>query len=131
VWGGMKRRFLMVSLALALMGITTLASGLLPMSLFWVFLICCFLMGGTGSFIQVPIMAYAQETLAPEHMGKVFSLWGTAGSWAVPVGMLIGGPVTERIGVDMWFVWSGAALLLVGVVCYAVMRKHEKTAENC
>ncbi|MCL2446760.1 MAG: MFS transporter [Oscillospiraceae bacterium] len=125
VWGGMKRKFLMIALALAVMAITTIASGLLPMSLFWIFLVCCFVMGGAGSFIQVPIMAHAQGTLAPENMGKVLSLFATAGAWVVPVGMLIGGPITESIGVAAYFVAAGVALLGVAVFCYAVMRKHE------
>ena len=125
VVGGMKRRFLMIALALALMAIAVAASGLLPMSLFWIFMICCFAMGAAGSFIQVPIMAYAQETLATENMGRVLSLFVTAQSWVVPVGMLIGGPLVERIGVAPWFVVSGAALLVVAVFCYVAMRKHE------
>lgn len=125
VWGGMKRKFLMISLAFGMMGIAVMTSGLLPMSLFWVFLICCFVMGGAGSFIQIPIMAHAQGTLAQENMGKVLALFGTAQSWVVPIGMLIGGPITEAIGVAAYFAVAGIALTLVGVLCYILMRKHE------
>lgn len=129
VWGGMKRKFLMISLAFALMAITVIASGLLPMSLFWLFLVCCFVMGGAGSFIQVPIMAHAQSTLAPENMGKVLSVFVTAQSWVVPFGMLIGGPITEAIGVASYYVVAGIALMGVALFCYIVMRKHETKQE--
>jgi len=73
VWGGMKRRFFMASLAIGLMGLTTLISGALPISGFWIFVVCCFFLGASGTFMNVPVMAYVQESIAPEMMGKVFS----------------------------------------------------------
>ena len=58
VWGGMKRRFFMASLAIGLMGLTTLISGALPISGFWIFVVCCFFLGASGTFMNVPVMAY-------------------------------------------------------------------------
>jgi DHA3 family macrolide efflux protein-like MFS transporter len=78
VCGGMKKRFLMASLAIGLMGLATLVSGALPTSGFWIFTICCFFLGASGTFMNVPVMAYIQESIAPEMMGKVFSLLMTA-----------------------------------------------------
>jgi len=137
VWGGMKKRFLMAMLAIALAGIASTLSGL-PGQSFWIFLICCLLMGGAGTFIQVPCMAYIQETIAPQMMGKVFALLMTAMTWSMPFGLLIAGPISESIGVSWWFVWSGIGLVTIAVAGRLMTRKHDaqtslpgKTNEAC
>lgn len=126
IWGGMKKRFLMASLAIGLLGITSLVSGALPASAFWVFVLCCFFMGSTGTFINVPLMAYTQESIAPEMMGKVFSLLMTGMTLAMPIGLLVAGPVSEMIGVDRWFFWSGVALVFTGIVCRILTKPHDQ-----
>lgn len=115
IWGGMKKRFLMVSIAIGIVGVVSLMSGALPSGGFWVFAMCCFLMGSSGTFIGVPFMAYAQESFPPEKLGKVFSMWFTTMSLAMPVGLLAAGPVSEAIGVDKWFLWSGIALVAIAI----------------
>ncbi|WP_408628448.1 MFS transporter [Anaeropeptidivorans aminofermentans] len=125
VWGGMKNRFLMASLAIGFLGFTTLISGALPANGFWIFALCCFFIGGSGTFMNVPIMAYVQETIAPEMMGKVFSLMFTAMTFSMPIGLLFAGPAVEMIGVDTWFFWSGAALILNAVLCRLLTRKYD------
>ena len=126
VWGGMKRRFLMVSLSIAALGITSFVTGLLPPSGFWFFAGLTFLMGTTGTFISVPLMAYTQETIAPDKMGKVFSLMMTTSTIAMPAGLLLAGPVSEAIGVDNWFLYSGIVLALTGLLCYLRTARFDK-----
>lgn len=128
IWGGMKRRFLMASLAMGLLGITSLLSGILPPTNlgFAIFAVCCFFMGTSGTFINVPAMAYTQETIAPEMMGKVFSLMMTTMTLSMPMGLLIAGPLCEAIGVDTWFFWSGMALVLTGLLCRVLTKPYDK-----
>ena len=95
---------------------------------FAVFVLCSFLMAGFGTFISVPFMAYAQESFAPEVLGKVFSLWFGTMSLAMPVGLLLAGPVSEMIGVDRWFFWSGVALIATALLCHLRTRPHERNA---
>ncbi len=126
VWGGMKRRFFMASLAIGLMGLATLISGALPTSGFWIFVICCFFLGASGTFINVPVMAYVQESIAPEMMGKVFSLLMTAMTISMPIGLLVAGPVVEIIGVNTWFFWSGVALIADAILCRFLTRRYDQ-----
>lgn len=126
LWGGMKRQFLMASLAIGLMGLSTLISGALPTSCFWLFAICCFFLGASGTFMNVPVMAYVQESIAPEVMGKVFSLLMTAMTLSMPIGLLIAGPVVDVIGVNTWFFWSGILLILNAVLCRILTRRYDK-----
>lgn len=128
VWGGMKRRFLMISLAIGGLGLTSALSGLLPAEAFWAFLILCFFMGSSGTFVNVPLMAYTQQTIAPDVLGKVLSLLMTASTIAMPVGLILAGPVSELVGVDTYFLWSGVASMLTGVYCWLSTRRFDKPA---
>lgn len=126
VWGGMKRRFLMVSLSVLLLGAAAFVGGILPTTGYFAFIACAFIMGCAGTFINVPLMAYIQESTAPELMGKVFSLILTAMSLAMPIGLLIAGPVSEVTGVDNWFIYSGIAMLFVGILCWLLTKRYDK-----
>lgn len=125
VWGGMKRRFLMVSLSIALLGASCWVSGALPPEGFIPFAVCCFIMGCTGTFINVPITAYMQITIQPEVMGKVFSLMMTIMTLCMPIGLLVAGPVSDVIGIEKWFLYSGMALVLTGLLCWILTKKHD------
>lgn len=125
IWGGSKRRFLMVSAAVVALGILSAVGGILPPGAFAVFAVGCVFMGATGVFLNVPLMAYTQETIAPDMLGKVMSFIMMAMSLAMPVGLLLAGPVSERTGVDNWFFYSGLALVAVGIYTWAVSRKYD------
>lgn len=118
----------MASLAVGLLGAVSLISGILPPTNigFGVFAVCCFFMGTSGTFINVPTMAYVQETTAPEMMGKVFSLMMTVMTLSMPIGLLLAGPLCEVIGVDTWFFWSGAALVLTWILCRILTKPYDK-----
>lgn len=126
VWGGLRKRFLMISLAIGLQGTAIMISGALPQSGFWAFVICSFFMAGAGTLFNVPYMAYIQETTEPEVMGKVFSLLMTAMTLAMPIGLLVAGPAVEIVGVEVWFFWSGIAMIGASILCYVLTRKFDK-----
>ena len=54
-----------------------------------------------------------QETIAPDRMGRAFSLIGSLSSATMPLGLLIAGPVAENRGVSLRFFVSGTVLLLL------------------
>jgi len=115
----------MAALAIVTLGIGSAVSGILPPNGFAIFVLLCFVIGCTGTLINVPLMAYTQETIAPEVMGKVFSLLLTAMTLAMPIGLLLAGPVSEVVGVDRWFFWSGVALVASGILCRMMTRRYD------
>lgn len=129
VWGGLKKRFLMVSMAITVMGLGAWTSGAVNPDKFWLFVVCCLVMGFSGSFINVPLMAYIQETIAPDMMGKVFSLIMMLMTLSMPVGLLIAGPVSEVIGIDRWFLLSGVAMVANGILFYVRTRTFDEVRE--
>lgn len=125
IWGGAKRRFLMISSSIFALGLTSALSGALPPEAFWAFALVCFPMGATGTFLMVPLNAYVQSTVPPEQMGKVFSLMMSAMTLAAPFGLIVSGPLSDLIGVDKWFLYSGAALVAISVYCYFATHRYD------
>ncbi len=125
MWGGMKRKFLMVSLSVIVLGIATAIGGILPSAGFWALLLCVFIMGSMATFFNVPFWAYAQETTPPELSGKAMSLLLTVFTIANPIGLAAAGPLSSMTGISLWFFYSGIALIVVGFVCILRTRNPE------
>lgn len=106
-------------------GVTCFLCGLLPAAFAgWIiFTVCCGFMGGFGNVHSIPLMAYMQENIPPEKMGRAFSLLGLAGSLTMPVGLLIGSPVAEAVGVHVWFLFSGIGMLFVVCIFFAFHKR--------
>ena len=127
IWGGAKKRFLMISAAICVLGVVSFVGGILPQSMFLGFVFCSFIMGASGTFFNVPLMAHIQETVEPQVMGKVLSILYTAMTLATPFGLLLAGPISEKIGVEYWFAGSGILMLITGIICFFSTRnKHTK-----
>lgn len=125
LWGGTKKRFFMISLSITVLGLSAAIGSILPAGAFWGFVACCFVMGASGTFFNVPLMAHIQETVAPEMLGKVFSVLSAAMTLSTPFGLLLAGPISEYIGVDRWFLWSGLVMGTIGVTCLILTRPYD------
>jgi DHA3 family macrolide efflux protein-like MFS transporter len=124
-WGGMRRRFLMIAITVVVLGVSCVGGVVMGPEGFWFFVVSCFFIGSCGTFLNVPAIAYIQETTAPDMMGKVMSLIMTTMTTAMPVGLLLAGPVSEVIGVTRWYRWSGAAIIVVGIICRLTTRRYD------
>lgn len=116
--GTVKNKFTAIHLGLLGMGTSSLLCGLLPAKMFWfwVFAALCALLGASSNLYNIPYISYMQETIAPEKMGRAFSLIGSLSSATMPLGLLIAGPIAEARGVPLWFFVSGIAMLLLTFV---------------
>lgn len=128
--GRLRSPLLTADLGLLLVGVTSLVGGLLPptMAAFWIFAAACGLMGAGANIYGIPIMAYMQENITPEKLGRVFSMMGSLMSVSMPVGLLISGPVAEAYGVALWFAVTGVAtcVLVVGNLIVLWCLRHRK-----
>ncbi|WP_413537695.1 MFS transporter [Enterococcus malodoratus] len=132
---GMKKewreKLLAAQLANIGLAITFIGSGLVPANLtgYWMFVFFCILMGGVGNLYNIPFTAYLQETIAPEKLGRVFSLFGSVMSGAMPIGLLVAGPLSEKLGIARWFLISGILTLVFSLLCLLFYRRA-KTKGN-
>jgi MFS transporter, DHA3 family, macrolide efflux protein len=123
--GGLKKPTLMISFSSLLLGACSLISGLLPVSAFWIFCIVVFLMGTTGMLGNIPFMAYIQQSVPQENLGKVISFVTSVMSLGIPIGLLISGPVAEIIGVNQWMRIAGILMLCVGLLSLWITRAEQ------
>lgn len=114
-WGGFKRRIVTLGVSVLLMGAGFAASGLLPVWGFAGFAILCVIMGFAAPFHGVQTAIF-QERIAPECLGRVFSLSMSMMSLAMPVGLMLSGVFAEVIGVHNWFLISGLLIMAISLV---------------
>lgn len=105
------------------MGISAAICGLIPpIYIGWFFFaIVCICLGASGNVHSIPLTSYIQETVAPEKMGRAFSVLTLISSITMPVGLVISSPIAEKVGVNIWFFISGVSIVLITTIilfCY-------------
>ncbi len=114
-WGGFKRRILTSLLGLVAMGVGCLVMGLLPPTAFGLAMATMFFLGVVNPIVNGPLLAAVQAVVSPEMQGRVFSLIGTVAAAMSPIGLIIAGPIADKLGVQTWFVIGGIVTLMMGI----------------
>ena len=112
-WGGFKRKIFTTMLGLLMLSGGFLILGVIPGTAFAVALVSVFIVGFSIPLIDGPLMAIMQSTVAPDLQGRVFMLLGSLTSLTAPIGLAIVGPVSDWIGLQVWYI---AAALMCGVL---------------
>lgn len=120
IWGGFQNRGKGIPISVAAMGLPICLTGFLPKSGFWGFAVLCVLMGCVVPFYNGPVTALMQERIAPEFLGRVFGLYGSAASVAMPIGLVLSGVFADRVGIHNWFVLTGVLCMILAVITYMV-----------
>ena len=116
IWGGFKNRGVSMSLAMGLIGIGVLASGILPKNGFAFFAVFSFLIGFASPFYSGPQTALMQERIAPQYLGRVFGLYGSLMSFAMLLGLVLTGVFADMTGFNVWFLISGGIITLLALM---------------
>ena len=116
-------------------GVLSIALGLAPT--LWVFFAVMLLIGLAVPFFSTPSMTLLQETVEPERQGRVFGFVGIVMAVAMPIGMLVFGPLADVVPVEAILVGSGiATFVVVGLALWlpagrrAVAEAHAMAAER-
>ena len=86
-------------------------------------------MGFAASFYGVQ-NAIFQEKVKPEYLGRVFSLLTSAASLAMPLGLVISGPLAEKFGVEKWFIICGIGIIIVAFSAFFLPNSMEINDTN-
>ena len=119
-WGGFQRRGLMFPVGLLGIGVASLGIGLTPPTLFSLALVGSFGFGVTTSLLNGTLMATLQATVDPAMQGRIFTVLNSGASAAMPIGLLIAGPLADRWGAPLWFTLSGVVISLVAGLAFAL-----------
>lgn len=110
-----ERKIKVSFLGLFGMGAISALCGLIPPAYAgWLFFAAlCVGLGASGNVHTIPLTAYIQETVDPGKMGRAFSVLTLISSVTMPVGLLFGSPIAEKVGVNVWFFISGLCMLVL------------------
>lgn len=109
-WGGLKNRVYTMGAAILLTGALTVMMGLgLP---FWLYLGAMVLCGLTLPFFNTPAITMLQEKVDGDYLGRVFSVLSMISSSMMPLGMLIFGPLADRVPIEVLLIVSGGVIVV-------------------
>jgi len=120
VWGGFKRRIVTSTSGIILLGLGVLGVGLAPSSMFYMAVVMTFVIGLTNPIVNGPLFAVIQAVVAPEMQGRVFTLITSFATAMSPLGLLIAGPIADRLGVQTWYIAGGIITAMLGVAAFMV-----------
>jgi DHA3 family macrolide efflux protein-like MFS transporter len=111
------------------MGAGTLILALAPSSALLLGVGGALLVGLMSPITMGPFFAVIQSTVEPDMQARIFSLLSSVGTGMTPIGLMIAGPVADRVGIQAWFLLGGSLCVLMGVtglLIPAVMNIEEK-----
>ncbi len=120
LWGGFKQRIVTSLSGIAGIGVGVLVVGLAPASLFSLAFIGFFTFGFMGPIANGPLFALLQSNVRPDMQGRVMSLISSAATAMSPLGLMIAGPVSDWLGVRVWFWIGGGVCLLMSLGAFLV-----------
>ena len=130
-WGGFKNKSYTMGLGIALSALGTIGLGLLTN--FWFYSICMGLNGVFAAISSAPIMAMIQTNVESNYMGRVFSVLTMISCIAMPIAMLVWGPLGDIIKIDWLLIGSGIALFAFSFISFfdkVLLEAGRKGGEN-
>ncbi len=112
-WGGFRNRMATVAAACVLFGICTLLLGVVRS--FWLYLAVMLVTGLFVPFFSSSTNVLLQEKIEPEMQGRVFSLVQLVATTVMPLGMVLFGPLSDAVAIELMMVLTGLLLAALGV----------------
>ena len=133
-WGGFDSKVRTMILGISGFASAFVLWGVLPESMFWLALVGGAWMGLTIPLIDGPLMAILQSTVDPKIQGRVFTLFGSLISITSPIGLSIAGPVSDGLGLQVWYltagILAGASILVFALVPAARNIEHNANGNH-
>jgi MFS transporter, DHA3 family, macrolide efflux protein len=112
-WGGFKNKIHTMTLASLLMGVCTLALGVVPV--FSIYLLFMAIFGIAMPVFNTPTTVLLQEKVDESYLGRIFGVFGMISTSMMPIGMLIFGPLADVIKVEWLLVGTGVLILVLSL----------------
>ena len=127
-WGGPKNKVAMIAVASLVFGVLSIALGLSPNV--WVFFGFMLLVGLAVPFFSTPSMTLLQLRVEPEKQGRVFGFVGIVMAVAMPLGMVVFGPLADQLPVQWILVGAGILTFIVVGLALIVPSGREALREG-
>jgi MFS transporter, DHA3 family, macrolide efflux protein len=134
VWGGFKKRMWTAFLGFLIMIPCSIGLGFTSVNIFYTTTVPAMLFMGVGSsFVNAPLTAIMNAVIAKDMQGRVFSLYGSIVTAVMPLGLIIGGPVADALGIrSLYFIASAAWLIIIPLAALSkpLMNLENQKAED-
>lgn len=101
------------------MGLTFIVSGILnPQQFLW-FVVATGIGGISMAIFAACFNTLLQVEVAPEKLGRVFSLYYSVAILPSTIGLLFAGLIAEKIGITTTFILSGTLVVIAGLLSFA------------
>ncbi|MBP3041565.1 MFS transporter [Bacillaceae bacterium Marseille-Q3522] len=112
-WGGYQNKVKTMTFASLIMGVCTLALGIVPF--FWIYLVFMALFGVTVPIFNTPTTVLLQEKIEEDYLGRVFGVMGMISTSMMPIGMLIFGPIADIIKIEWLLLGTGVFIIILAI----------------
>jgi DHA3 family macrolide efflux protein-like MFS transporter len=115
-WGGFKNRVRTMAFSSFIVGATTVGMGLIPLfaPVFAAYLAVMAICGVAMPLFNTPATVLLQEKVETDFIGRVFGVLGMISSLAFPLGMIVFGPLADRLKIEYLLLGTGACIFLLG-----------------
>jgi len=120
VWGGFKRKVFTSGLGIIGMGIGVAMIGLAPSSLLGLAIAGSCLTGFMNPMTNGPLFAIIQSKVDKEKQGRVMTMVSSFATAMTPIGMILAGPLSDKFGIQFWFVLGGVVCSAMALVLFLV-----------
>ncbi|WP_102346273.1 MFS transporter [Bacillus sp. Marseille-P3661] len=112
-WGGFQNKIKTMTFASLIMGVCTLALGVVP--IFWIYLVFMALFGVAMTIFNTPTTVLLQEKIEEDYLGRVFGVMGMISTSMMPIGMLIFGPIADIIRIEWLLIGTGVLIFILAI----------------
>jgi DHA3 family macrolide efflux protein-like MFS transporter len=115
IWGGFKKKIHTTQLGLIFLAVGLAVMGLTPGSLLPMAIAGIFVVGLGIPMANGPLNAIVQAAVDPSMQGRVFTLLGSLATAMSPLGLIVAGPVSDLISIQIWYVVGSIVTLGFGI----------------
>lgn len=123
-WGGFKNKLHTTILAGGIYGLLMICIGASPV--FIVYLACNAFIGVTAPCYNTPLTVILQEKVVPNMHGRVFSFMQISTSCALPLGMSLFGPLSDKVNPAILMMIAGTLIIVVIGFAYMGLTKDNQ-----
>jgi DHA3 family macrolide efflux protein-like MFS transporter len=122
MWGGFRRKVVTMLGSTVVLSVGVTVLGVVPSELLPVAYACCLVIGGTLAILNGSMMAMMQASVPFAMQGRVFALISSGVTAMMPAGLLLAGPLSDLVGVQVWYLVAGIPMATLSVL-YLFMPK--------
>lgn len=115
IWGGFKKKIHTSQMGLIGLAVGLTIVGFTPGNLMWLGIAGILFVGVNIPITNGPINAVLQSTVEPSMQGRVFTLVHSLAGAMSPLGLIIAGPLSEFLNIQVWYIVGGAVTVAFGI----------------